>query len=231
MCRSCSWSRASSSSSGCLASGCRTSFSLTCWPRSQKPKPCRREPFVIASPSPIRTSTCARSERYSSGCALMAWPCAGSRTSAAAARRCIGASGPCLKGRRKVAELDPANRGLRPIRDAELVDDALHVHFDCADADEQALSDLRVGLALGDQAQHVQLALSQLVAVLRRLILGRCLVRKPTDQLRGELGIERRFAAQHLANRGHHLASTCVFEDVASRANPQRLEQVIRIFG
>ena len=56
-------------------------------------------------------------------------------------------------------------------------------------------------------------------------------MRKPTDQLRGELGIERRFAAQHLANRGHHLASTCVFEDVASRANPQRLEQVIRIFG
>src|SRR3989442_7354374 len=231
MCRSCSWSPASWSSSGCLASACRTSFSLTCWPRCPKPKPCRHGPFVTASPWRIRTSTCARSKLCSSGCVSMASPSAGSKTSAPSATPCTGASGPCLRGRRKVAELDPAHRGLRTIRDAELVDDALHVHFDGADADEEALRDLRVGLALGDEAQNVEFALCELVAVLRELILGWCLVRQPTDELRGELRIERRFAAQHLANRGHHLASTGVFEDVPSRANPHRLEQVIRIFG
>src|SRR5205807_2693315 len=110
------------------------------------------------------------------------------------ARSSIDASNPCLRRWGEVTELHGPHRGLGTVRHAELVDDPLDVHLDGADADEQALADFRIRLALRHQAQHIELALSQFVAVLRWLILRRSLSREAADELRRQLGVQWRFA-------------------------------------
>src|SRR5215217_3131921 len=56
------------------------------------------------------------------------------------------------------AELDGPDGRLGAVGDAELGDDVLDVHLDGAHADDEALGYLAVGLALGEQTQHLVLA-------------------------------------------------------------------------
>src|SRR6185437_9481221 len=68
---------------------------------------------------------------------------------------------------------------VRPVRQPELLLDALLVRVDGLRADEQLLADLRRRVALGHVAQYVALALSQLLELValrgRRILLGEVL--------------------------------------------------------
>src|SRR4051794_19227917 len=62
-----------------------------------------------------------------------------------------------------LASISPIHRArnLDPRGDVELAEQVAHVRFDGLDAEEQLGGDLGVGVATGDEARHVQLALRE----------------------------------------------------------------------
>jgi hypothetical protein len=61
----------------------------------------------------------------------------------------------------KHVELAGPSEGLGTVRDLELAVDVARVGLDGAHGDEEILGDLRIGSARSEQAQHLELALTQ----------------------------------------------------------------------
>src|SRR5581483_3330626 len=78
---------------------------------------------------------------------------------------------------REQAELQCKLYVVRAVAEAQLLLNALLVSIDGFRTDEQTLADLRGGIALGNESQHVSLALRELVVALA-IVVGGILLRE-----------------------------------------------------
>src|SRR5687768_10615531 len=101
-------------------------------------------------------------------------------------------------------------------RDAELLLDVRPVRLDGADAQEELLRDLAVGVPERDQAQHLDLAVAQLRERSHRAV-------RRGRHARAEVRVEPGTAARGGADGLHELGPRRVLKDVASRAGLKRL--------
>src|SRR6266540_4505954 len=116
--------------------------------------------------------------------------------------------------------------GLDAVSEVELAEDAGDVGFDGCFADEQGCGDLVVGLAFGDQLEHLELAVGQLVELGGGGLPGWGAAGELFDQAAGDRWGEQRFALGDGADGVGELFGADVFEEEAAGAGFHRVVDV-----
>src|SRR6185437_7698553 len=127
---------------------------------------------------------------------------------------------------REDTQLERELNVVRPVRQSELLLDALLVGVDGLGTDEQLLADLRRRVPLRHEAQHVALALRQLlelIALGRRRILFREILGQHTGGGRTDVHV----AVRDRPHRVHQLSVGCALYEVPSGARFHERNQVL----
>ena len=100
--------------------------------------------------------------------------------------------------------------------------------FDRTHTDRQLLGDLRVGLPLDEQAQHLVFTFGELLRE-QFLSRGRFTV-QVSKQADHDFTVQERFSPQDAPNRGNQFGLRYVFEHKTRGACLERLDQVLGFF-
>ena len=117
------------------------------------------------------------------------------------------------------------HHGLHTVAEAELLEDVGDVRLHRGLADVELGADLRVGQPAGDQAEHLHLALGQLVEVSWPGGPGHA--GELLDDALGDRRRQERVAVGHRADGGEELLGRVVLEDEAAGPDAQRLVDVL----
>src|SRR5260221_6783887 len=111
------------------------------------------------------------------------------------------------------------DRRLRAVRHLQLAQDVVDMALDCALADDQPLGNLGIGQPIGNQAQHLTLALAQCGIEQARLLRGAVQL---LHQPRRDMGMQYRLAPGRLPNGLRQLLQPHAFDQVRDRARADR---------
>ena len=106
-----------------------------------------------------------------------------------------------LCGSTEQAQFDSSDSSLCPVGDTELSEDVLDMDFDRTHTDRQLLGDLRVGLPLDEQAQHLVFTFGELLRE-QFLSRGRFTV-QVSKQADHDFTVQERFSPQDAPNGGN----------------------------
>src|SRR6185369_9597159 len=125
-------------------------------------------------------------------------------------------------------ELDGQQRGLGPVVDVQLTEDAGDVVLHRLLADEQALADFAIRLAGRQELEDLLLARRQIGELLAVALLDP-LALELAQHARSDVRGQDRLAAGRSLDRGADLVGTDVLEQVADRARLERREHPLRV--
>src|SRR5712691_5209601 len=104
----------------------------------------------------------------------------------------------------------------------EFTDDVRYIVTYSFWTDDQAISNLRIFIALSQQSEYLTLAAAQIGKHLCGVARLQC--REIVDQPGGNRRTENRISTTHGANGAHHIFVPCSFEKIAARSCSHRRE-------